>query len=75
MTEEIEHWAWCIRNPDSENKPLCGPKVGLADAVIVLTSNIAMKENRRIEYKREWFDVDSDETPEGIKPRKAEDIS
>jgi predicted dehydrogenase len=74
-TEEIEHWAWCIRNPDSENKPLCGPKVGLADAVIVLTSNIAMKENRRIEYKREWFDVDSDETPEGIKPRKAEDIS
>jgi len=69
-TEEIEHWAWCIRNPDSENKPLCGPEVGLADAVIVLTSNIAMRENRRIEFKPEWFDIHSDETPEGVAPRK-----
>lgn len=66
--EEIEHWAWCIKNPSPENLPKCHPKVALADAVIALTSNIAMKENRRIEFKPEWFDIDSDETPEGVPP-------
>jgi predicted dehydrogenase len=66
--EEIEHWAWCIRNPDSENKPRCHPAVALADAVIAHTANIAMKEDRRIEFQRAWFDINSDETPEGIKP-------
>ena len=44
------------------------PKVAMADAVIALTTNIAIRENRRIEFKPEWFDIDSDETPEGIKP-------
>jgi predicted dehydrogenase len=67
--EEIEHWAWCIKNPDPANQPKCLPKVALADAVIALTSNIAMKRNERIDFKREWFDIDSDETPEGAKPR------
>ena len=40
--EEIEHWAWCIRNrgdKDAPNLPRCYPKVALADAVIALTSN------------------------------------
>jgi len=67
-TEEIEHWAWCIRNPDPNNQPRCKPKVALGDAVIALTTNIAMRENRRIEFKKEWFEIDSDETPEGVKP-------
>jgi predicted dehydrogenase len=68
-TEELEHWAWCIRNPDPTNQPRCRPKVALGDAVIALTTNIAIRENRRIEFKKEWFDIDSDETPEGIAPR------
>jgi predicted dehydrogenase len=67
-TEEIEHWAWCIRNPDPANKPRCNPTVALGDAVIALTTNIAIRENRRIEFNPEWFKIDSDETPEGIKP-------
>ena len=67
-TEEIEHWAWCIRNPSPENHPRCHPKVALADAVIALTSNIAMKRGERIEFNPAWFDIDSDETPEGDKP-------
>ncbi|HEX6962039.1 MAG TPA: Gfo/Idh/MocA family oxidoreductase [Lacipirellula sp.] len=62
--EEIEHWAWCIRNPDKENQPKCGPKVAMADAIIALTSNIAMKTGRRIEFKHAWFDLESDDTPE-----------
>ncbi len=67
-TEELEHWAWCIRNPDPTHLPRCNPKVALGDAVIALTTNIAIRENRRIDFKKEWFDIDSDETPEGVKP-------
>jgi predicted dehydrogenase len=67
-TEEIEHWAWCIRNPDPENKPRCHPKVALADAVIALTTNEAARDGKRIEFKKEWFDPNSDETPSGEKP-------
>ena len=74
-TEEIEHWAWCIRNPAPENKPRCHPKVALADAVIALTCNLAKQQQTRYEFKREWFDIDSDETPEGVKPRQADEIS
>jgi predicted dehydrogenase len=72
--EEMEHWAWCILNRAPENQPKCTPKVAMADAIIALTSNIAMKENRRIEYKPEWFDIDSDETPEGIPPRPLSEL-
>ena len=33
-TEELEHWAWCIRHRSPENLPHCHPKVALGDAVI-----------------------------------------
>ncbi len=72
--EEIEHWAWCIKNPDPANQPKCPPKVALADAVIALTSNIAMEREERIDFKTEWFDIDSDETPEGEKPRAMSEL-
>ncbi len=67
-TEEEEHWAWCIRNPSPENLPRCYPKVALADAVIALTTNIAARSGQRIEFNKEWFEIDSDATPEGVKP-------
>jgi predicted dehydrogenase len=67
-TEELEHWAWCVRNPDPSNQPRCRPKVALGDAVIALVTNIAIRENRRIEFQKEWFEIDRDETPEGVKP-------
>ena len=67
-TEEIEHWAWKIRNPESEVSLRCSPKVALADAVIALTTNIAMAEGKRIEFVPAWFEVDSDETPDDEKP-------
>ena len=67
-TEEMEHFAWCVRNPGPENKPRCHPKVALGDAVIALTTNIAMKQRQQIDFKPEWFDIDSDETPEKVKP-------
>ena len=70
-TEEMEHWAWCVRNPAPENQPRCKPEVAIADAVIALVSNIALanpETQARIEFKPEWFDIASDDTPEGVKP-------
>lgn len=83
--EEMEHFAWCVRNLDEaalkakksdyEKNPRCHPKVAMADAVIALTSNISIRENRRIDFKKEWFDIDSDETPEGSKPRSMSELA
>jgi len=62
--EEMEHFAYCIRHPDPNNQPRCNAKVALADAVIALTANIAMRTKRRIEFDPAWFDPKSDRTPE-----------
>ncbi len=74
-TEEIEHWAWCIRNRDPQNQPKCKPEVALGDAVIALTCNVAMRnaaanKGGYIQFREEWFDIHSDETPDGSTPRK-----
>jgi hypothetical protein len=72
-TEEIEHWAWCIRNPAPENQPRCRPDVAVGDAIIALTTNVAMDraaagEGGYVQFDEAWFDVDRDETPDGSKP-------
>jgi predicted dehydrogenase len=66
--EELEHFAWCIRNRSPENLPRCHPEMALGDAVIALTTNMAARRGERIDFKEEWFDIMSDETPEGVKP-------
>ena len=46
-------------------------RVALADAVIALVSNIALKnpeKQPRIAFEADWFDIGSDVTPEGVKP-------
>jgi predicted dehydrogenase len=60
--EEQEHLAYLIRHGGGE--PRCNGAVGLADAVVALVSNLAMKTRQRIEFRKEWFDVNSDATPE-----------
>jgi predicted dehydrogenase len=71
--EEIEHWAWCIAQKDFKNpqiRPRCYPEVAMGDAIIALVANMAAR-NTKSGYKRfekEWFEVESDETPEGVKP-------
>ena len=61
--EELEHFAYCVRHgnasnyhADTEHQPRCRGEVALADAVIALTSNIAMRQNRRIDFDPDWFD-------------------
>ncbi|MDB5351557.1 MAG: putative dehydrogenase [Planctomycetota bacterium] len=71
--EELEHFAYCIRNGNKDNyhettddkfRPRCRGEVALADAVIALTSNLAMREKRRIDFKESWFDWKSPEVPD-----------
>jgi predicted dehydrogenase len=68
-TEEIEHWAWCIRNQSPENQPRCRAEVALGDAVIALTCNVAIENANKgkggyIAFKEEWYDINNDETPD-----------
>jgi hypothetical protein len=36
----------------------------MADAIMALTANLAMKHKKRIEFRDEWFDPASDAVPE-----------
>jgi predicted dehydrogenase len=70
--EELEHFAYCIRHgnhsdyyADEQHLPRCRGEVALADAVIALSSNIAMRQNRRIEFDPRWFEYRSPEVPDG----------
>jgi predicted dehydrogenase len=71
-SEQLEHWAWCIRvnpdcetdDPDGKMHPKCYPPVALGDAVIALTTNIAIELEEPIEFNKAWFDINSDATPE-----------
>ncbi|MGI6402496.1 MAG: Gfo/Idh/MocA family protein [Thermoguttaceae bacterium] len=66
--EEIEHWAWCVKeNPncvDPRIQPRCTPRIALGDAVIALVTNIAADKGESVSFKESWFDPDNDETPE-----------
>jgi predicted dehydrogenase len=69
--EEMEHFAYCIRmwkqGASKSDRPLprCHGTVAMADAIIALTSNLAMKHQKRIEFKKEWFEPASSEVPDG----------
>jgi hypothetical protein len=48
--------------------------VALADAVIALTSNLAIAQGGRLDFQHEWFDVESNATPDGSKPAPAANL-
>jgi predicted dehydrogenase len=71
-TEEIEHWAWCIRNrsDDPKNQPRCRAEVAMGDAIIALTTNVAIRLGNEgkggfVKFQEEWFDLKNDATPDG----------
>lgn len=66
--EEMEHFSHCIRTNNhsspAEGGLKCNGEVAMGDAIMALTSNLAMKYHKRIVFKPEWFDPNSDATPE-----------
>ncbi|MCA8986606.1 MAG: Gfo/Idh/MocA family oxidoreductase [Planctomycetaceae bacterium] len=67
-TEEMEHFCYCIRNnnfdPPDKGGLKCNGTVAMADAIMALTSNLAMKHQKRIVFKDEWFDPTNPACPE-----------
>jgi predicted dehydrogenase len=69
--EEMEDFAYCVRMWDQgkdelgkRRLPRCHGRVAMADAIIALTSNLAMNRRQRIEFRPEWFDAASPEVPD-----------
>jgi predicted dehydrogenase len=67
--EEMEDFAYCVRLWNQGDKkdrrlPRCHGRVAMADAIVALTSNQAMRQKQRIEFKHEWFDPSSSEVPD-----------
>jgi len=60
--EEMEHFCYCIRSGKDELR--CNGTVAMGDAIMAMTSNLAMKNKEHITFKPEWFDPESDATPE-----------
>jgi predicted dehydrogenase len=68
--EEMEHFAYCIRMRDQgmmADRPnvRCDGVHAMADAIIALTSNLAMRDHKRIEFDPDWFKADKmDKVPD-----------
>jgi predicted dehydrogenase len=69
--EEMEHLAYCIRMRDQGMssdrdalQPRCPGRAAMADAIVALTANQAMKHRARIEFRAEWFDPLTDAVPD-----------
>ena len=81
----MEHFCYAIRTQGPQyypgGKPLskdqgglrCNGVTAMADAIMALTANRAMALKTRIEFKEEWFDPNSPETPEADYPLPGED--
>ncbi len=69
-TEEIEHWAYAIRNKAPRESLRCRAEVAMGDAIIALTSNIAINKSIKgeagwVKFDESWFDLANDATPDG----------
>src|SRR6185295_1350204 len=75
--EEMEDFAYCVRLWDYtlgyakkdgnfvQRLPRCHGTVAMADAIIAMTANLAMKSRLRIEFDKDWFDpAKKDAVPE-----------
>jgi|SRR5579883_513773 len=73
---EMEHFAYCVRKWDPklgwekrdgkfvQEVPRCHGEVAMADAILALTANMAMKKRERIVFEDGWFKADSPDAPE-----------
>ncbi len=74
--EEIADFAHCIREWDAktgyekkdgkyvQHLPHCHGEVAMADAILALTSNVAMAQRRKIDFEADWFKAESDAAPD-----------
>lgn len=67
--EELEDFAYCVRRwneaKGDRRRPRCHGEVAMADAIVALTANCAMRKRQRIEFMDEWFDPSTAAVPDG----------
>ncbi len=66
---ELEHWAVCCKPPADNKaalKPRCDAEAGLYTTVLTVAAARAAEKGTRIDFKKEWFDVKSEETPDKL---------
>ena len=67
---ELQHWACCCKPPaDKANydlKPRCDAEAGVYATVLTVAAAKAVRSEKRIDFKKEWFDLGSDETPDSL---------
>ena len=68
-TEEMAHFCYCVRNEMFEVPPdkgglRCNGVVAMGDAIMAFGANLAMKHQKRVVFKHEWFDPDNPAVPE-----------
>ncbi|MGA2258388.1 MAG: hypothetical protein ABSG53_27300, partial [Thermoguttaceae bacterium] len=69
FVSELEHWAFCCKptaDSKTKNKPRCDAEGGLYTTVLTVAATKALKLERRVDFKNEWFDVKSDDTPDDL---------
>jgi predicted dehydrogenase len=67
--EEMEHFAYCVRMWDQAPKgerelPRCHGQVAMADAIIALAANRAMRHHERVVFQPGWFEADPKKLPD-----------
>jgi predicted dehydrogenase len=75
--EEMSHLAFCIKNRNegmaadrAELKPRCDGRAAMADAIMALTANQAIRRRERIAFREEWYDAAKDDVPDqNMQPR------
>jgi hypothetical protein len=66
---ELEHWAFCCKptgDDKTNKKPLCDAEAGLYTTVLTVAAAKALERRTWVDFKREWFDVKADETPDSL---------
>jgi hypothetical protein len=68
---ELEHWAYCCKPAadkkySAEHKPHCDAAAGVYNTVLTVAAAKAIKFETRVDFKNEWFDVKSEETPDSL---------
>jgi predicted dehydrogenase len=78
--EEIEHWAWCIRQGDWSQQPRCNGPVALGDAVIALTAKLAIRNGQQpgghgfIAFQPGWYELEDPSVPEAVDSAEAAEM-
>ncbi|MBI3412041.1 MAG: Gfo/Idh/MocA family oxidoreductase [Planctomycetes bacterium] len=69
--EEMEHMAYLIRAREKASEaerrnlvPRCDGRAAMADAIIALTANQAMKHQRRIVFEDAWYRAETTDVPD-----------